>query len=115
MNWKSEGLALAFGMLIILLVFGDATQISWVGNLDIIFGLTYWRILKAIYPVASIAVFLLYGKSKGTMQFNEEIFCCFKPPHKIISILLDYCQILIFFHGGNFIFCFWSVLQEVKS
>jgi hypothetical protein len=34
MNWKSEGLALAFGMLIILMVFGDATQISWVGNLE---------------------------------------------------------------------------------
>jgi hypothetical protein len=28
MNWKSEGLALAFGTLIILLVIGDATQIS---------------------------------------------------------------------------------------
>ena len=47
------------------------------------------------------------------MQFDD-IFVVLNHPNKIISILLDYCQILIFFHGDNFIFYFWSVLQEVK-
>ena len=63
MNWKSESLALVFGMLIILIIFGDAAQVSWVGNLDTIFGLTYWHLMDVIYHLASIMVFLLYGKS----------------------------------------------------
>jgi hypothetical protein len=67
MNWKSESLALVFGMLIILIIFGDAAQVSWVGNLDTIFGLTYWHLMDVIYPLASIVVFLLYGRSKGRL------------------------------------------------
>ena len=49
----------------ILITFGDA-QIAWyIGNLDTIFGLTFWRALDVVYPAATIAVFLLYGWTKG--------------------------------------------------
>jgi hypothetical protein len=70
MNWKSESFALVFGMLIILIIFGDAAQVSWVGNLDTIFGLTYWHLMDVIYPLASIVVFLLYGSSKGRLRLR---------------------------------------------
>ena len=38
MNWKSESLALVFGMLVIFMIFGDAAVVDWVGNLDYAFG-----------------------------------------------------------------------------
>jgi hypothetical protein len=68
-NWKSESLALAFGMLMILVIFGDQAQIR-VGNLDTIFGQTLYPLMDVIYPLASMAVFILYGKSKGAVKFR---------------------------------------------
>lgn len=70
MSWKSEILALVFGMLLILVTFGDAAQVDWVGNLDTIFGLNYWRFMDVIYPLATIIVFLLYGAVKGGIQIR---------------------------------------------
>ncbi len=67
---KSEILALIFGMLLILVTFGDAHLSSEIGNLDTIFGLTYWKLLDVIYPVASIIVFLLYGKIRNGIKLN---------------------------------------------
>lgn len=67
---KNEILALIFGMLIILVTFGDAHLSSQIGNLDTIFGLTYWKLLDVIYPVASIIVFLLYGKIRNSIKLN---------------------------------------------
>jgi hypothetical protein len=67
---KSEVLALIFGMLLILVTFGDAHLDSQIGNLDTIFGLTYWKLLDVIYPVASIIVFLLYGKIRNGIKLN---------------------------------------------
>lgn len=69
-NWKSEGLALVFGMLVTLMIFGDAMPIQWVGNLDTVFGLRWWPAMDLIYPLASIIVFLLYGRSKGVIRLN---------------------------------------------
>ena len=71
MKWKSESLALVFGMLIILIIFGDAAWVSGVGNLDTIFGQTYFPLMDILYPLASIVVFLLYGKSKGNHHFRR--------------------------------------------
>jgi hypothetical protein len=71
MNWKSESLALVFGMLIIFMIFGDAAHFDWVGNLDTIFGLRYWHLMDVLYPLTSIVVFLLYGKSKGSLHFRR--------------------------------------------
>jgi hypothetical protein len=70
MNWKRETLALVFGMLIVLIIFGDALQGDRAGNLDTVFGETYGHLMDVIYPFASIVVFLLYGKSKRGIQIR---------------------------------------------
>ena len=67
---KKEILALAFGMLIILTTFGDSHLAGNVGNLDTIFGLTFWRLLDVVYPVLSIVVFLMYGREKQGLKIN---------------------------------------------
>jgi len=77
MNWKSESLALVFGVLIILIVFGDAAQLSWVGNLDTIFGVTYSSLMDIIYPLASIVIFILYGKAKGSLHLQSRSIMLF--------------------------------------
>ena len=71
MGLRSEILALAFGALLVFVTFGDG-QIYWfIGNLDTIFGVAFWHALDAFYPLASIAVFLLYGWTKGNgLKFN---------------------------------------------
>jgi len=71
MSLRSEILALTFGALLIFVTFGDGHIYWFVGNLDTIFGLTFWHVLDTFYPVASIAVFLLYGWVKGDgLKFN---------------------------------------------
>jgi hypothetical protein len=70
MGLKSEIVALAFGVLLISLTFGDAHLVSYVGNLDTIFGVAFYKPLDVVYVLASIAVFLLYGKLKGGLRFN---------------------------------------------
>lgn len=70
MSFKSEALALAFGALLILLTFGDAHLSRSVGNLDVIFGGGFWPWLDVVYPLASIAVFLLYGWVKGGLRIS---------------------------------------------
>ncbi len=70
MTLRSEVLAFLFGALVILVTFGDdylrveGGRIS-VGNLDTIFGFGFWQVLDVVYFGASIAVFLLYGLTKG--------------------------------------------------
>ena len=68
MGLKSELLAFTFGIFIILVTFGDTHPIIpglLIGNLDTMLGLQLWPILDVIYPLATIAVFLVYAKSKG--------------------------------------------------
>lgn len=67
---KSEITAFVFGVLLILLTFGDSHLVGYVGNLDIILGLAFWKPLDVLYPLASIIVFLLYGKLKGGLKLN---------------------------------------------
>ena len=74
---RSEVLAFAFGALVILVTFGDNHLIIGggtvtVGNLDTVFGLAVWPVLDAVYFTGSIAVFLLYGWTKGSgrLRFN---------------------------------------------
>ena len=69
-NLKSEVLALVFGMLIILITFGDDRVYHWVGNLDQIFGHCFWRFMDVLYPLASILIFLLYGKVRGGLRIH---------------------------------------------
>ncbi len=70
LSLRSEVLALAFGVFVVLLVFGDSHLIGYIGNLDTIFGVTYWKLVDVFYPVGAIAVFLLYGKTKGGLRIN---------------------------------------------
>ncbi len=71
MTLKSEVLSLFFGVLLILITFGDDYLKPFIGNLDTIFGLQFWKALDTIYPLAAIAVFLLYGWVKGKgLKFN---------------------------------------------
>ena len=65
MSYRSEILAFAFGMLLIFLTFGDDYLSKNIGNLDTIFGLRFWPVLDVVWPVATITVFLLYGREKG--------------------------------------------------
>jgi hypothetical protein len=69
-NLKSEVLALVFGMLIILITFGDNRVNPLVGNLDNIFGPSFWRFMDVLYPLASIIIFLLYGKVRGGLRIH---------------------------------------------
>ena len=59
MGLRSEITAFTFGVLLILVTFGDAHLSGTVGNLDTTFGLVLWKPLDALYVLASIAVFLL--------------------------------------------------------
>jgi hypothetical protein len=72
-NRKGEVLALLFGLLMVLEIFGDRVMVQGVevaGNLDTIFGHALWPFLDMFYPLASIVVFLLYGQTNGRIQFN---------------------------------------------
>jgi len=71
-NTRSEILALLFGVLLILLTFGDDHTGNTIGNLDTIFGLRFWPLMDIIYPLASILVFLYYGETKanGDLKIN---------------------------------------------
>jgi hypothetical protein len=69
-SFFSEFLALAFGVLLIMIDFGDSHLMWNVGNLDIIFGLAYWKVFDVLLPFLSVLVFLLYGKFKGGFRFN---------------------------------------------
>jgi hypothetical protein len=72
MRWKSEGLALAFGALIVFEICGDEFFFPGVGNLDSIFGphngSSAW--MDLFFPVCSILVLALYGRSKGPFSLS---------------------------------------------
>ncbi len=74
---QAEILALAFGMLLILITFGDNHLVWNIGNLDTIFGRTFWRVFDVLYPLASILVFLLYGKAKGGLRISTLTIAAF--------------------------------------
>jgi len=72
------------------MTFGDAAQPIGVGNLDNAFGHFFWPATDLIFPLASVAVFLLYGKSKGVLHLrraNIMLFIAFLGA--IIMIQLD--------------------------
>ena len=62
--------ALLFGMVMMLIIFGDELSVPNIGNLDTIFGQQYWKFMDVLYPLASVAIFLLYGISKGRLKIN---------------------------------------------
>jgi hypothetical protein len=69
LSLKNEILPFFFGVLLVLVTFGDSrfhlgTVGSSIGNLDSILGQRLWPVLDVVYPLATIVVFLLYGWSK---------------------------------------------------
>jgi len=69
LSLKTEFLAFAFGVVLVLVTFGDNYLGSFlgitVGNLDTILGFRLWPFLDATYFVATILFFLLYGMVKA--------------------------------------------------
>ena len=99
MGLKGEIIALAFGALLISLTFGDSHLVSYVGNLDTIFGLALWKPLDVMYPLASITVFLLYGKVKGGLKFNTVAMLAFLSYLcALVSISLDDISLVLDLH-----------------
>jgi hypothetical protein len=89
MSWKSDVIALVFGMLLILVTFNDSHLAGNVGNLDSIFGHGAWQLLDVAYALCSIVVFLLYGLAKGGLRFNVRtiaVFLSFLVASALISI-----------------------------
>jgi hypothetical protein len=63
LNFKTLILSLVLGMLLILVDFSDSWISGSIGNLDQIFGANLWHPLEIIYSLASITVFLLFGRA----------------------------------------------------
>ena len=108
---RSEIIALVFGMLLILETFGDAPLVWYIGNLDTIFGLALWQFLDTAYPLASIAVFLLYGKAKGGIRINKitvALFASYLFALALMSLddVIIYLQLPIELTKG-----YWVVIQ----
>ena len=76
-NFKALALCLTFGMLVVLVDFSDSSPLLvWVGNLDHIFGSRLWYATEAIYLLASIATFLLFGKvclDQGRQERKDQV------------------------------------------
>ncbi len=70
LKFKTEALALLFGVLIIMLDFGDNHMGQNIGNLDTIFGLRLWPLMGVIYPLAAILIFIAYGQTKKSGNSN---------------------------------------------
>ncbi len=69
LGYRAEFLAFLFGVLLILVTFGDDhisvfTGIP-TGNLDTIFGHRLWPVMDVVYPLATLVVFVLYGWVTG--------------------------------------------------
>lgn len=81
-------------MLVVLLDFSDASPLlSWVGNLDHIFGSQFWHAMDVIYPAASIATFLLFGRESFYSGRDERI----EKTRKEFSINLKALLLLLIF------------------
>jgi hypothetical protein len=65
MGLRSEFLAFSFGALLIFQTFGDDYLSRNIGNLDTIFGHGLWPVVDIVLPIATIAIFLLFGCEKG--------------------------------------------------
>ena len=133
LSWKSEALSVVFGMLIILIIFGDEMSIHWVGNLDTIFGPELSPLMDVIYPLASIIVFLWHGKLKGAIQFRfrsnllflmfiasiiliqfDDIFVVFNHPITLPDVYWTTARLLYFIIALGTFFTFGIECEKTK-
>jgi len=87
-NLKCEITALAFGVILILITFGDSHLTANVGNLDTIFGTAHWKMLDIFLPSASIFLFLLYGKLKGGFKFSLVTIAIFVSYIAVLALVI---------------------------
>jgi len=110
---RSEVIALVFGMLLILITFGDNHLVWSIGNLDTIFGRFYWRFLDVFYPLASILVFLLYGKAKGGLRINTLTIMTFLS-YLVVLTLVIIDDIAVTLHLSIFpTTSYWTIMEWV--
>jgi hypothetical protein len=112
-GFRSEIMALVFGMLLILITFGDNHLVWNIGNLDTIFGRFYWRSLDVLYPLASILVFLLYGKVKGGLRINTLTIATFLS-YLIVLTLIIIDDIAVALHLSVFPTTnYWAIMEWI--
>jgi hypothetical protein len=113
MNWKSEIIAFAFGMLLILITFGDSHLVSNIGNLDTVFGESYWKLIDVIYPAAAIIFFLLYGKVKGGITINVKTTFLFVS-YLIVLALISQDDLALVLHVSKiYNSLYWTVVEWI--
>jgi branched-subunit amino acid permease len=106
MSYRSEILAFAFGMLLIFLTFGDDYLSINIGNLDTIFGLGLWPVLDVVWPIATIAIFLLYGREKGNgLKINSTT----------VLLFLSFLTVLMLIDADDIAFVLRIPFNEPKT
>lgn len=112
-NLKSEVLALVFGMLIILITFGDNNVCPCFGNLDQIFGPSFWPLTDVLYPLASIIVFLLYGRVKGGLRIHALTVLIFLIFLMALSMMIIDDIFVVLHHSIEFPDIYWGIASWV--
>jgi hypothetical protein len=112
-NWKSELLALVFGLLMVLVIFGDQAGVTGVGNLDTIFGSSRWFLMDIVYPLSSLIVFLIYGKSKGRLEINRRSVLTLLA-FLVAQIVIQFDDfVVLFYREVAFPQIYWTVIRLV--
>jgi hypothetical protein len=112
-NLKSDVLAVVFGMLIILITFGDSRVYPTVGNLDIIFGTRFWLFMDVLYPFASIIVFLLYGIVKGGLRVHALTISLFLVFLMALSMMIIDDIFIVLHHSIQLPKNYWGIASWV--
>ncbi len=77
-------------MFVILVTFEDSHLAYQIENLDLIFGPAFWKILEVAFPVASIAVFLLYAREKRSLRLDLRATVIFLSYLVVLSLICVY-------------------------
>jgi hypothetical protein len=113
LNLKDDVLAILFGMLIILITFGDNRVHPWVGNLDQIFGQSFWRFMDVLYPLASVTIFLLYGKAKGGLRIHVLTVLIFFVFLMVLSMMIIDDMFVVLHHSIKLPDNYWGIASWI--
>jgi hypothetical protein len=118
LGFKSEFLAFAFGVLIVLVTFGDdhlgMLVGTAIGNLDTILGFRLWPLMDVIYPLATISVFLLYGASKrGELRLDLKTALLFGS-FLVTLVLVNIDDFALVLHlSADFPLNYWATISLI--
>lgn len=110
---KSEVLAIVFGILTILITFGDNRVYPLVGNLDNIFGPSFWRFMDVLYPLAAVIIFLLYGRVKGSLRIHALTVLIFLVFLMVLSMIIIDDIFIVLHHSIKLPDNYWGVASWV--